>query len=725
MPNKEMSTTQGERLNRISGLGVLTSLLDGILALTSILFIVLAIVAYILDGKPASNNRMGTIAQQASDLGPTVFPLLFAAIVAPALRNVARFKVERSPQRLGVLESLLGSRTVVSTLETQILLGRLTWLGAGLLLVWSLSPLGGQASLRVLTKGRQFESSVRDLRYLDTSSSLYFRRNIFDGFLTMGQGYTYLQSTFTASLLTSSVIKSSPQDPWGNVKIPRLESVRLAAGMNDDGWSEIPDYLSPNDYTSLTGIPMSRFPPDPQASSTFYMNYSYINFQPSHWTIGDQNGTWWLDMIDRPWDEKNMTRLEKFPDFGYWQDFDRLDLTQKSFFFAWSSIRQPPLRLYDTDLVENNIPGPKMSSRREVMDNRSYNLTLVSRFESTGPGHVRLMLQNFTMHQVDAEVRIDCTGSNCAAKSIRGRPSAGQNRTQDLALNPTYMNGIVAAMPWVFGGPQQETKLSKLEREVMSQISGNTSYLLNLFPDRGYAYNSSLELFLRGMDVPGPSAVATQDVPLITSISGYDLARRLGTVFNTVAQLSADPDMSLIGDIPGPDSESWTSKFLDRMNVWQTSDDVLKAQVETTKISSALHELLRQYVISPPPFSTKSTTEQVETYTAVYRCHKTWASILLLSSLFLFTTGLANFLLRFWIRAPDIMAYVSSMTCDNHYFSSTASSVLDGLDRSRLLYDEKVLIGDVHGHEEIGHIAFAAHAHDQPQQKLSRDRLYV
>jgi len=52
--------------------------------------------------------------------------------------------------KLGVLELLLASQTVWGTFESQVLLRRFTVFGAHLTLLWCLSPLGGQASLRIL-----------------------------------------------------------------------------------------------------------------------------------------------------------------------------------------------------------------------------------------------------------------------------------------------------------------------------------------------------------------------------------------------------------------------------------------------------------------------------------------------------------------------------------------------------------------------------------------------
>ena len=75
--------------------------------------------------------------------------------------------------------------------------------------------------------------------------------------------------------------------------------------------------------------------------------------------------------------------------------------------------------------------------------------------------------------------------------------------------------------------------------------------------------------------------------------------------------------------------------------------------------------------------------------------------------------------------APDILGYASSAAHDNPFFSAesrTYSSHEGGLDRARALEDVRVIIGDVRGDSEVGHIAFAA---VRPGvQRLRKGRVY-
>jgi hypothetical protein len=62
------------------------------------------------------------------------------------------------------------------------------------------------------------------------------------------------------------------------------------------------------------------------------------------------------------------------------------------------------------------------------------------------------------------------------------------------------------------------------------------------------------------------------------------------------------------------------------------------------------------------------------------------------------------------------------MTYENPWLRiPSGGTMLDGMERARLLKDVEVCIGDVRGNEEVGHIAVAAGV---PLRKLERGRLY-
>ncbi len=98
------------------------------------------------------------------------------------------------------------------------MLRRLTAVGLPLILLWSLSPLGGQASLRALEKFDQVTQSSKPLRYLLTGHTSVV--------LTPESGGTTKgDQIFISTLTASKEAKRAPRDNWGNVRVPQLKTL--------------------------------------------------------------------------------------------------------------------------------------------------------------------------------------------------------------------------------------------------------------------------------------------------------------------------------------------------------------------------------------------------------------------------------------------------------------------------------------------------------------------
>src|SRR5690349_6444440 len=119
----------------------------------------------------------------------------------------------------------MASQSVWGTVESQFLMQRLTIVGANLLFLWALSPLGGQASLRLLTKDQQLSNNSIKLRYLSTGPAGTLISSIMGLPLV---GYGEVDALYSAALLAPQTVKLGPLDPWGNVKIPRFESLNVS-----------------------------------------------------------------------------------------------------------------------------------------------------------------------------------------------------------------------------------------------------------------------------------------------------------------------------------------------------------------------------------------------------------------------------------------------------------------------------------------------------------------
>lgn len=189
--------------------------------------------------------------------------MAFAFVVSRFLYHLARDKLERGAS-LGTLEQLMGSHTLGSAFTIHFELRTLNLLGLLLLSGWLLSPLGGQALIRVLHEGSQ-SSNTRAL-YFDT-----LRQRLSSQF--------FPNSSYYSLLFSPDSIKQGPEDLWGNVKIPLLSEDA------SDSWTELKDTDDNPTYSSLVGIPVIT---SQDGNSTFVLESSHISLSCSPVTLSDR-----------------------------------------------------------------------------------------------------------------------------------------------------------------------------------------------------------------------------------------------------------------------------------------------------------------------------------------------------------------------------------------------------------------------------------------------------
>ena len=94
------------------------------------------------------------------------------------------------------------------------------------------------------------------------------------------------------------------------------------------------------------------------------------------------------------------------------------------------------------------------------------------------------------------------------------------------------------------------------------------------------------------------------------------------------------------------------------------------------------------------PFNT--TTTSVTTLTDIYICNRMWVVILLAASSALLLCGLSGAIVKYMMRRPNILGYVSTITRDNPYIDLPSQGrTLDSLERAKLLIGLKVKLKDV------------------------------
>ncbi|KKY26970.1 hypothetical protein UCDDS831_g01018 [Diplodia seriata] len=189
--------------------------------------------------------------------GPSIFPIVFAAVVAKNLRTISLWQLEKG-QKIGVLDQLLGSTSVVSTIITQFQLR-------------AHGPVG--ATLRILDTKLQVDNSSITIDYPTMNYTAAFD----PGYASDSYALSSKTTFFTAAIMSPASVKHSSVDLWGNVKVPVLESLLPPANTEDrSAWIPVPPNAS---YSSLVGIPLGNVP---QLSSSASM---YAELATSYWTV--------------------------------------------------------------------------------------------------------------------------------------------------------------------------------------------------------------------------------------------------------------------------------------------------------------------------------------------------------------------------------------------------------------------------------------------------------
>ncbi|KAF2802542.1 uncharacterized protein BDZ99DRAFT_401589, partial [Mytilinidion resinicola] len=201
-------------------------------------------------------------------LSPTVFPIVFAGLMGRCFRAIGLYLSERGIE-IATLEQLVGCQSMFAALERFIGLKALSFIGLPLTLVWFLSPLGGQAALRLLHTSRETIQTSGNVSYVEPDAFL-------DSFLMGASDMNSARSTYTSiflsSLLSSGKYQDTPMDLWGNVKVPPLTSLPDTDLV--DGWRLIDRSTNATTYSSLIGVPIANI----SATGTTEFNFQSRQF---------------------------------------------------------------------------------------------------------------------------------------------------------------------------------------------------------------------------------------------------------------------------------------------------------------------------------------------------------------------------------------------------------------------------------------------------------------
>ena len=173
---------------------------------------------------------------------------MFAAIVGRFLTSFTAWRLERKIE-LATVECIMGSRTVFGVISTPFRSRTLHVFTPFLLILWALSPLGGQASLRAISSGPRRTNDTVGVSYLNTSSGWSVQ-----GVSGMASFRAAINAPFIGALAGSAASKRAPQDAYQNLKVPFLETLAAQSNVDAEGWHAI--HSPDQEYSSLVGLPI-------------------------------------------------------------------------------------------------------------------------------------------------------------------------------------------------------------------------------------------------------------------------------------------------------------------------------------------------------------------------------------------------------------------------------------------------------------------------------------
>jgi hypothetical protein len=219
-----------------------------------------------------------------------------------------------------VLEQLVGSRTLFLAVERSFLVRSRSFYTLVIPLLWGLSPLGGQSSLRILSRTeKDILSPTRVTYYNDT----YWSGNIYDSSSGLNSAQQP-ESVYAACLLQSNETRMSSLDSWGNLKIPKLKSLKAySSSLPADQWTEVSS--EDTTYSSLVGL-MLESPIQATGTTTrFPVEATYLDLDcagkfstTSHPELVDHLGTISVGFnTSKSWNSSSPTPLFYLGEGGY------------------------------------------------------------------------------------------------------------------------------------------------------------------------------------------------------------------------------------------------------------------------------------------------------------------------------------------------------------------------------------------------------------------------
>ncbi|KAK5463108.1 hypothetical protein LTS15_002821 [Exophiala xenobiotica] len=443
-------------------------------------FIWLAVVMAKYDHEPVTANK-SNYAKQATSTISTLFTILFAAVLGSTLKRFATWRLERGIQ-LGLLEQIMQSRTVFAAFTTLLSLRAFNIMSLILLICWACSPLGSQASLRLISTGIEFNTENNLVSYPDTITN-----QVFDSVSGVSAVLTALKPTYVSSILGPTTMKSGTMDLWGNVRVPWLDE---SLPQGNDGWADLSTVnITEGMYSSLVGLPVASLA---NKNSSFVIETTYMNLdcktsQPEklvdiNYNVTAGNGTFL---------GPNTTALEANPNgiYPFWQVAMNQFVNDGIYFYGW------PEEL--VNVTDNDLPQATFL------------------FQTRGPWVARCLI-----NQIYVESNVSCVSTTDATTQLPGCSVSAQRKSPRKHAPSTV---TTLSFPSTF-----------------SYMTEN--WIMATDPLSSSAYSSLSEYYLQNTTAAFILSGNGRNYADYTNVTNLEFSQRLGQLLNTwvlASQVSA------------------------------------------------------------------------------------------------------------------------------------------------------------------------------------------
>ncbi|KAL4804926.1 hypothetical protein BDV18DRAFT_141552 [Aspergillus unguis] len=631
----------GNMLKKPAG-SIITLVFEGFLCVVALCFIALALAALCIRDRPTGDS-FGEAMEQAMKLGPTIYPIMYAALLSRSLKSIGRYCAQRSVKMSSLWALMNTNATADPILHLfSMPLSLLVW---GLLVLWVMSPLGGQSTIRLLYKANLTDITHPELRYWDNGplGSMYTRTAIMVG--NDGSWPLSMRDLYTAGLMQSSQVKASPVDQWANIKIPRLEA-GIISEATADGWMPVKNSTQIDDFISLFGIPvvgLSEVMKRGDVQFSVETTYVELSCAPFDLVDGSKSGL----------------------SVGCEDCFTSMDKTN------W--IRsQKHLGLPADQYVPRGKTEGIPSDSAVNPNNSNYTLPRTLRFNSTYIAEMSTTTCQITQRPIEAHIQ--CIDQSCAATRVR--PSTTDHRSENCTVIDYWGWKVLEMISATSGGSGGGTEGNQV-------IWGSSTSEL-------FLNDSSAAPILTGVGgIPdGVNMSATMDSDIFALRASILLntgiqAFMAPTGFAGSSELPAS-NLTRYGKAHIPINGLLTVANESMWNNYDANCDYYPTGVGLLTNAKA-------------PLIGASSNATLTHYTEVYKPEYAWAVILIISTLLLVVIGIGSIWVRLKTMAPNIFDPVVGLTYNNPYISLTGREYdpLDAGARAHLYGDKRMQLGEV------------------------------